>query len=156
VRSASPASSVDDVDPFSTPVASLSNVKARRIVGRFDTPTAVTRAVGGYVTDADAKKMMPLLNALDEAGYVDAGGRLVNRFEVDADGGGGSLSANRSDLRSYIRDVTISDPARRQNSARDIETFGRFLKRKGIDFSIEPSIPRASERSVKKKKKQTP
>jgi hypothetical protein len=142
--------------PAATPSPS---VKAKRRVARFRTKDDVTRSVGGYVSERDAKKMMPLLNALDEAGYVRADGKLVERVE-DGGGGGGDdnvgeggdvFLAKRSDLRSYIRDVTINEPARRSNSARDIDAFGRFLKRAGIEFPIKPSTVRVSDRAPKRK-----
>ena len=151
-RRASAAIDFDDAVVDSPAGAASPSVKAKRRVGRFRTTGDVTRSVGGYVSESDAKKMMPLLNALDEAGYVRADGNLVDRVE---DGGVGEgddgFLAKRADLRDYIREVTINDLARRSNNARDIEAFGRFLKRAGVEFSIKPSTARVSERSSKKK-----
>ena len=80
-----------------------------------------------------------MLDALDEAGYV-KNGKLTTRVDD------GEFSAGRSDLVSYIRDVTINEPSRRVKTSRQVEAFDRFLKRNGVDFPITPSTVRKSAR----------
>jgi hypothetical protein len=125
--------------PSSRTTPASQSSSSSKTPSRFSTTESVKRVVGGHLTDKDARAIAPLLEALDEAGYV-KNGKLASRVGDD------EFSAGRNELVSYIRDVTINEPSRRVKTARQVEAFDRFLKRKGVDFSITPSTARTSAR----------
>jgi hypothetical protein len=105
----------------------------------FETREDVQRAIGGYVTERDAEKIKPLLNALATAGYT-SGRRLldVNDYE--------RMIIPKSKLADYIRQSTLVDPDRRSVRPENVETFQRFLNDKGIDYTIAPNAIRKTRR----------
>jgi hypothetical protein len=95
--------------------------------------------MGGHVAEGDVAKIAPLLDGLARVGLL-SNGKLVS--SIDDEG----FRAKRKDLIDYIRDATITEPSRRGKTARQVEEFANFLKRKGVDFDVEPSTFRKSAR----------
>ena len=105
------------------------------------TPSTVRRVMGGYVADGDVEKIAPLLDGLTRAGVLTDG-----RLPSSVDDGG--FRAKRAELIDYIRDATITDPARRGKTARQVDEFADYLRRKGVDYDVQPSVSRRTARRL--------